>query len=150
MPLSPLWRAFGSGSLAAGIALLMWYGLTQMTGAQLNFVAAGVGWAIGLAVEKAVGPNGSWQAKTISGALAVVTIFLGSYLALNHLHLRSVLTTTEWLTLTEFFEIYQTRMQVRVGSRISLGVIELVSALIGVYEAIITPPGEPKTAEPQN
>lgn len=136
-------RAFGSGALAAAIGLIMWYGLVQMTKAQLNFVAAGMGWAIGLAVEKAVGPNGSWQARAISGLLAVVTIFAGSYLTLNHLHLTHVQSAQEWLSLSEFIELYQERLFVRVGNSISLGVIELVSALIGIYEAIIVPPGKP-------
>lgn len=142
MVLTPLWRAFGSGALAAAIGLLMWYGLVQMTGAQLNFVAAGVGWAIGLAVEKTVGPHGSWQARAISGALAIVTISAGSYLTLNHLHLTHVQSAQEWLSFSEFIELYRERLFVRVGNSISLGVIELVSALLGIYEAFIVPPGK--------
>jgi hypothetical protein len=141
---SPLVRALGSGSLAAMIGLIMWYGLVQITDAQLNFVAAGVGWAIGLAVEKAVKPNGSWQAKTISGVLAVVTIFTGSYLTLNHLFLVNFPTFEGWLSLDQFFILYQAQFK---GGR---GVIDLVSALIGIYEAIVTPPGEPKEPDAQN
>ncbi len=135
---SPLIRALGSGALAAAIALLMWYGLVQITDAQLNFVAAGVGWAIGLAVEKAVGPNGgSLQVKVISGILAVVSIFVGSYLTLNHLWLVNVPTFRGWLSLEQFSILYRAQFN---GGR---GVIDLVSALIGIYEAVITPPGEP-------
>lgn len=144
MVLSPLWRAFGSGALSASIALIMWYGLVQITDAQLNFVAAGVGWAIGLAVEKAVKPHGSFQARAISGLLAVVTIFTGSYLTLNHLFLVNVPSFQGWLSPEQFFILYQAQFS---GGR---GVIDLVSALIGIYEAIVTPPGELKEPETQN
>ena len=140
---SPLLRALGSGALAAAIALVMWYGLVQITDAQLNFVAAGVGWAIGLAVEKAVGPNGSFQVRVISGLLAVVSIFVGSYLTLNHLWLVNVPTFRGWLSLEQFWILYQGQFN---GGR---GVIDLVSALIGVYEAVITPPGEPVASDEQ-
>jgi hypothetical protein len=65
-------------------------------------------------------------------------------------------SATEWISLADFFELYRERIHVRVGNSISLGVIELVSAMIGLYEAIVTPPGqpaelgEPKAPEPQN
>jgi hypothetical protein len=147
MPLSPLWRAFGSGALSAAIGLIIWYGLVQITGAQLNFVAAGVGWAIGLAVEKAVGPNGSWQAKAISGVLAIAAIVLGSYLTLNHLWLVNVPTFSGWLSPSQFALLYKAQFR---GGR---GVIDLMSALLGIYEAIVTPPGgpgEPKEPDAQN
>jgi len=138
MPLSPLWRAFGSGSLAAAIGLIMWYGLVQFTDAQLNFVAAGVGWAIGLAVEKAVGPHGSWQAKAMSGGLAFVAIMTGSYLTLNHLWLINVPTFQGWLGPDQFVILYKAQFH---GGR---GVIDLMSALLGLYEAVVTPPGNPR------
>jgi len=138
MPLSPLIRAFGSGALSAAISLIIWYGLVQFTDTQLNFVAAGVGWAIGLAVEKAVGSRGSPQARMISGALALVTILTGSYLTLNHLWLVNVPTFQGWITPSQFLILYQAQFN---GGR---GVIDLVSALIGLYEAIVTPPGHPQ------
>jgi len=141
MPLSPLWRAFGSGALSAAIGLLIWYGLVQATDTQLNLVAAGVGWAIGLAVEKAVGPHGSTQARMISGGLALVTIVTGSYLTLNHLWLVNVPTFQGWLRPSQFIMLYKAQFD---GGR---GVIDLVSALIGLYEAVVTPPGEPAGSE---
>lgn len=134
---SPVLRALGAGALSAAIGLLIWYGLVQVTDAQLNFVAAGVGWAIGLAVEKAVGPNGSWQAKAISGLLAVSAIVTGSYLTLNHLWLINVPTFQGWLSPDQFVILYQAQFH---GGR---GVIDLMSALFGLYEAIVTPPGGP-------
>jgi hypothetical protein len=139
-PPSLLLRAFGSGTLSASIGLIIWYGLVQITDAQLNFVAAGVGWAIGLAAEKAVGSNGSWQAKAISGGLALVAIVTGSYLTLNHLWLVNVPTFQGWLSPDQFVMLYKAQFH---GGR---GVIDLVSALIGIYEAVLTPPGEPKTS----
>jgi hypothetical protein len=138
--MSPLVRAFGSGLLSAAIGLIIWYGLVQFTDAQLNFVAAGVGWSIGLAVEKGVGSNGSPQARMISGGLAFVTILAGSYLTLNHLWLVNVPTFQGWLSPSQFVMVYQAQFN---GGR---GVIDLVSALLGLYEAIVTPPGQP--AEP--
>jgi len=138
--MSPLARALGSGALSAAIALLMWYGLVLITDTQLNFVAAGVGWAIGLAVEKAVGPHGSSRARAISGGLAFVAIVTGSYLTLNHLWLVNVPTFQSWLSPSQFLMLYQAQFQ---GGR---GVIDLVSALIGLYEAVITPPGGPAPA----
>jgi hypothetical protein len=138
--MSPLLRAFGSGALSAAIGLIIWYGLVQFTDTQLNFVAAGVGWAIGLAVEKAVGPHGSPQARLISGGLALLAILTGSYLTLNHLWLVNVPTFQGWISPSQFLMLYQAQFD---GGR---GVIDLVSALIGLYEAIVTPPGGP--AEP--
>lgn len=132
---SPLLRPLGGGLLAAAIGLAMWYGLVQFTGAQLNFVAAGVGWAIGLAVEKQAGRHGSTQLRALTALLAFVTIFLGSYLTLNHLFLKNVQTFQGWLSLEQFFILYRAQFQ---GGR---GVIDLVSAVIGVYEAAMTPPG---------
>jgi hypothetical protein len=140
MPPFLLWRAFGSGALSAAIGLIIWYGLVQFTDTQLNFVAAGVGWAIGLAVEKAVGPHGSVQARIISGGLALATIVTGSYLTLNHLWLVNVPTFQGWLKLSQFLMLYQAQFN---GGR---GVIDLVSGLVGLYEAVVTPPGQP--AEP--
>ena len=139
MPTILLWRALGSGALSAAIGLLIWYGLVQFTDAQLNFVAAGVWWAIGLAVEKAVGPNGSPQARAISGGLALVTIVAGSYLTFNHLWLVNVPTFQGWISPSQFLILYQAQFH---GGR---GVIDLMSALLGLYEAVITPPGEPVT-----
>jgi len=141
MPVSPLVRALGSGALSATIGLIIWYGLVQITDAQLNFVAAGVGWAIGLAVEKAVGPHGSWQAKAISGGLAFVAILTGSYLTLNHLWLVNVPTFQGWLSPSQFVILYQAQVD---GGR---GIIDLMSALLGLYEAVVTPPGEPNVSE---
>jgi hypothetical protein len=135
--MSPLVRALGSGALSASIALIIWYGLVQITDTQLNFVAAGVGWAIGLAVEKTVGPHGSPQARMISGGLALVTILTGSYLTLNHLWLVNVPTFQGWLSPSQFVMLYQAQFH---GGR---GVIDLVSALVGLYEAVVTPPGAP-------
>jgi hypothetical protein len=142
--MSPLVRAFGSASLSAAIGLIIWYGLVQVTDAQLNFVAAGVGWAIGLAVEKGVGPHGSLQARMISGGLAFVTILVGSYLTLNHLWLVNVPTFQGWLSPSQFVMLYQAQFE---GGR---GVIDLVSALIGLYEALVTPPGAPAAPVNQN
>jgi hypothetical protein len=133
---SPLLRAVGSGALSASIALIIWYGLVQITDEQLNFVAAGVGWAIGLAVEKSVGPHGSWQARAISGGLALATIITGSYLTLNHLWLVNVPTFQGWISPSQFLLLYQAQFN---GGR---GVIDLVSALVGLYEAVVTPPGQ--------
>jgi len=135
--MSPLVRAFGSGALSAVIGLIIWYGLVLVTDTQLNLVAAGVGWAIGLAVEKAVGLHGSPQARMISGGLALVTILTGSYLTLNHLWLVNVPTFRGWLSPSQFVMLYQAQFN---GGR---GLIDLVSALIGLYEAVITPPGGP-------
>jgi len=144
MPTSPLWRAIGSGALSAAVGLLIWYGLVQFTDSQLNFVAAGVGWAIGLAVEKAVGPHGSLQARMISVGLALVTIVAGSYLTLNHLWLVNVPTFQGWLSPSQFVMLYQAQVS---GGR---GVIDLVSALIGLYEALVTPPGQAAGSANQN
>lgn len=144
MPPSPLWRAFGSGALSGSIGLLIWYGLVQITDQQLNFVAAGVGWAIGLAVEKAVGSCGSPQARMISGGLALVTILTGSYLTLNHLWLVNVPTFQGWISPPQFIILYRAQID---GGR---GVIDLVSALVGLYEAVVTPPGETAALADQN
>jgi hypothetical protein len=138
--MSPLVRALTSGAISASIGLIIWYGLVLITDTQLNLVAAGVGWAIGLAVEKAAGTHGSPQARLISGGLAIVTILTGSYLTLNHLWLVNVPTFRGWLSPSQFVMVYQAQFN---GGR---GVIDLVSALIGLYEAVITPPGGP--AEP--
>ena len=136
MTLSPFMRAVGAGALAAAIGLIMWYGLVQITGAQLNFVAAGVGWAIGLAVAKKAAGQGSIELKLLSGLLALVTILAGSYLTLNHLFILNVPTFRGWLSVEQFFILYQAQFR---GGR---GVIDFVSALIGIYEAVMTPPGE--------
>ena len=138
---TPFLKAIGAGALAAAIGLLIWYGLVLITDSQLNFVSAGVGWATGLAVAKKSWPNGSMQLRACSGLIALIAIFLGSYLTLNHLFLVSYPATQDWLSLKQFFILYQAQFN---GGR---GVIDLVSAMVGIYEAVFEPPGEPAVSE---
>jgi hypothetical protein len=73
-----------AGLAAAIIGGLIWYGIVIITGYQVGFIAAGVGWLVGIAVMFGSGRKRGPALQAISVAITLFALVISQWLIMRH------------------------------------------------------------------
>jgi hypothetical protein len=125
-----------AGLAAAVVGTLIWYGIVVITNFHLGFVAAGVGWLVGIAVVLGAGRKRGPALQAVSVVITLVALAISQWLILRYFAVQALVE--QGFTGIALFLPLGTMLDLVITS-ISEDLLTLVFWAIALWAAFATP-----------